>query len=418
MAGVFISCLSVALLIEYTLARHENKAEEQLTILVQVNAFVITYENGKLSGPGVDHLLNSIEGSQFLAISEPHGNRELPVIAASLFSKLQTRYGYGYLVVENGPFIMEYVNKPGIRGNLRKIANLAIKYPMSFHMNFAEELKMIAAIGRISDAEEPVVWGVDQVTGSLHLLDRLLESASNEQAVDLLHQIRNDAAEMELLRFKLPIHQTGRAAFLGVHADVERFETLKDVFQPREGSVEEIWIDALIHTSRIYRGQQGKEPGSYISNSERELWMKKQFINHYRRVEQNSGEKPKVILKLGHNHLVRGINYTGIPSLGNYVSEFSVYNDTYSVHIYVHPISENPESPYYGLLNQFTPLTKHINNNQWTLIDLKPFRSHRSLPQLPEITDEHLDLIHAWDYLLVIGNAALTNPADVVRLTK
>ncbi|MGF1672015.1 MAG: hypothetical protein ACFCU6_16345 [Balneolaceae bacterium] len=401
-----------------TAAVAQEPADPRLLLdrLVQENSHEISFSDGKLTGPGIDPLLESLHGSQFLAFSESHGNREQPAIVGALFPELQERFGYNYLVVENGPFIMEKINEPGIRGNATKIAEIAVRYPISIHMNFAEELEMIALIGEMSKAEGPAVWGVDQATGALHLLDLLLDSAPGEEAAAFLRQIRKDAAEMELMRFKVPMQQLGRAAFLGVHADVERYQRLKELYRPEPGSKEEKWIDALILTSRIYAGQQGRPPGAYVSNFEREQWMKQQFLEHYQNAKTKTGEKPNVILKLGHNHLVRGFNNTNILSLGNFISEFAVYNGSHSVHIYVHPVSEDPGSLYHQFLGHFASLTGQSDTGGLTLIDLKPFRKHPVLNRLPEFTDAIRDLVNAWDFLMVIGNSTLSNPDDVPRL--
>ena len=59
-----------------------------------------------------------------------------------------------------------------------------------------------------------------------------------------------------------------------------------------------------------------------LAQDERERLMKKQFLEHFRRLRP--GTSSKVLLRFGRNHLHRGYDARGISTLGNFIAEFAL----------------------------------------------------------------------------------------------
>jgi hypothetical protein len=78
----------------------------------------------------------------------------------------------------------------------------------------------------------------------------------------------------------------------------------------------------LLATLEIEKNRANPDTKMTAQN-ERELLMKTQFLEHFRRSAE-SGQASKVLLRFGRNHLHRGYDARGISTLGNFIAEFAV----------------------------------------------------------------------------------------------
>ncbi len=150
-------------------------ADDQPTFetLLNTHSYSIALQEGELSGPGADLILNEASAAQFVALGEEHYNAIIPDITTALFASLHERYGYQFFMTEQDPVMMETISRSPARGDLAKIHALAQSYPMGFTFNSDEELKMLADIGRISTTRDDPIWGCDQAAAVTHILDQL-----------------------------------------------------------------------------------------------------------------------------------------------------------------------------------------------------------------------------------------------------
>jgi hypothetical protein len=396
-------------------AQISDEVARGLRALVSEHGHPVAEEDGELTGPGLEVLHEALDGTLFLALGELHGSREVPRIAGHLFHELQARHGYEYLAVENGPFIMEDLHAPGVRGDLERMARLAVRYPMSLHMGSLEELGLIEGVMRSSRARSRPVWGVGQVTGALHLLDPMIEHTPDEGLAGRLLELREEVAETEERRFELPPDSAGEAAYLGRFGDESLFRELREAYAPLPGSAEARWFDGLIRTSRFHRGQRGGEPGPYRSHHEREEWIRDRFLEHYGEAQARGDREPRVIVKLGETHLARGFGPTWVSTLGNLLAELAYARGAHSVHLLAVPILP-PDSPFPALPERLAPLLEGAEADGWTLVDLRPLRRSGEMASLREMDRNVHDAILGWDFLLVIRDATLQDPADLLRV--
>ncbi len=127
---------------------------------------------------------------------------------------------------------------------------------------------------------------------------------------------------------------------------------------------------------------------SYWSNNLRASIMKDNFTNYYNQALR-AGSLPKVVFKMGYDHLGRGQNGSHVYDVGNFVAEVARYNRLNSFHIQVKGLNgyENHHGP-------FSPAAKNAFDNQeelpeeiqsfirsnsadskYLVIDLEPFRN-------------------------------------------
>jgi hypothetical protein len=220
-----------------SVAQADNAAA--LAELLRQNTHFVTLENEALSGPGADLILELANDTQFVALGEEHYNFYIPDITTALFAALSEQYGYRYFMTEQDPVMMETYSREPARGSLEKINALAQSYPMGVTFNSDQELKMLADLGRISNATGDVSWGCDQGSGVTHTLDQLLGEVDNKEAIEAVQAFRKQSAEKEAVRD----FSNGHFIF---DTDVEDFKRLKADVNPDEGSRAE-WL-----VTRVY----------------------------------------------------------------------------------------------------------------------------------------------------------------------
>ena len=122
----------------------------------------------------------------------------------------------------------------------------------------------------------------------------------------------------------------------------------------KEDSEKEI-LYQLKRTKEIYMLNFAKE--SYLSNLKRAQLMKQNFLKYYN-AAADSNKYPKVVFKLGSNHVSKGLNSTNVYDISNLVSELSVVNGMESTHIMVTGI--DGES---AIGNPFVPVPTKVFDN-------------------------------------------------------
>jgi hypothetical protein len=115
---------------------------------------------------------------------------------------------------------------------------------------------------------------------------------------------------------------------------------------------------------------------------------------------------PKVLLKFGHYHSIRGRSWSNVLSLGTFVSEFAKSNgmDSFHLSLYI-----NNASGKYGVLSSysdFKPLADAAPHDKWTVIDLRPLRNYAHAGKLTDLNPEMRRIIFGFDAVLMIGGGS------------
>lgn len=375
----------------------------KLEDLLKANSYELKLSGGSLSGSGLDFLLKATDKTQFFAVGEFHNAKEVPEITASLFKALKVKHGFNYLALEQDPVMGRMVSAPSVAGNREFVVSSARKYPNAFTFITDQELEMISQVGAASNGKGNRIWGLDQVFGSIHALDRLSKFAPN------------DAVRNRTLKFieVLKVNETEKVKTLSRYTmvdvgKIDEFNRLLEEYHPKAGSEAEFLISQMLISARIYKNNRAAgagQPTGYISNLEREENMKALFMLEYRKAEAAGDALPKVLLKFGHYHVIRGRSWSNVLSLGNFISEFAKSRDMNSFHLALY---NNNASGDYGVLASepdYKPLADAAPKDKWTVIDLRPLRDYAHSGKLSGLTPELRRVIFGFDAALLIGGA-------------
>jgi hypothetical protein len=321
-----------------------------------------------------------------------------------LFQALHERRGFNYLALEQDPVVTQMVSAKSVVGKRDYVVSLANQYPNAFTFITDQELEMIAEAGSISQGKGNRIWGVDQAFGALHILNRLKELAPNNEVRDRIMKLVKEVEEFEAKRF------VSRRRYMST--DVPKSDELKklmEFYKPKRGSETEFLITQLLASIRIYENNglagEGQLTG-YESSYEREENMKALFMHRYRQAQAAGDAIPKVLLKLGHVHIIRGTNWYNIFSLGNFVSEFAKSNNMNSFHLAMY---SNNTSGNYAWIHEdedYKPLAKVSSTDKWTVIDFRPLRKYAHAGRIEKLRPEMRRIIFAFDAALLIGSVS------------
>lgn len=403
--ALLASIFTQTLFAQDTNANNRDTKAVKVEDLLRANAYDITVTNGNLSGKGFELLMKAAASSQFFALGEPHHAKEVPEIAAMLFKALNKQHGFNYLALEQDPVMTRMVSAPTTVGKRDYVISLARKYPNAFIFITDQELEMISQAGNISKGKGRIIWGLDQVFGGIHVLDRLSNFAPNEdvrrRTQKLIEVLRKNEAER--------LEKLDRYTMADI-GEMTEFKKLISEYKPKKNSEAEFLISQMLLSAQIYKNNimAGKgELTGFISNYEREENMKWLFMLEYRKAQAAGESLPKVLLKFGHYHSIRGRNWSNVLSLGNFVSEFAKSNDMDSFHLAIYI---NNASGDYGVLASdadYKPFADVAPTDKWTVIDLRPLQKYVHTGKLTGLTPELRRVIFGFDAALIIGGGSL-----------
>lgn len=360
-------------------------AEEPPTLAAQLQAaaseqrMLLDYADGRFSGAAWDFLLAEGRQAQFFAIGEEHGIAENPKLAAALFAEL-VEHGYSKLAIEISPPMASALDQALADGGLPGLQALYAQpgaEPAFYGMR--EEAEFLAA-ARAAAPAGPFLWGADYEVGAdRHLLRRLVELPKPEAAEQAL-QALVDASNASWAKYA----ETGGPQYIFSFAgDPELVRSLRAAW-PTPGAEADWILDTLEETLVI--NQLWVSGQAWRSNERRGAFLRDNFLRHWRQARQ-AGPAPRVMLKFGASHVVRGRNMTDTYDIGALLPELAALEGRGSFSVLVLPGIEsqiarfNPVEWSYqpapakdGYAADLEPLTSAAMADAFTLIDLRPLR--------------------------------------------
>lgn len=376
----------------------------KLEDLLKANSYELKLSDGNLSASGLDFLLKATAKTQFFAVGEPHNAKEVPELTALLFKALKMKHAFNYLALEQDPITARMVSAPTVAGSRDYVISLARKYPNAFTFITDQELEMIGQVASISNGKGNRVWGLDQVFGATNALDRLSQFAPNadvrRRTSKLVEVLKRNEAERAKTFQRYTIADAGAT---------DEFTDLLREYRPKANSEADFLVSQMLLSAQIYKNNRAAGQGQltgYDSNLEREENMKALFMLEYRKAQAAGDALPKVLLKFGHYHAIRGRSWSNVLSLGNFISEFAKSNDMNSFHLAVY---NNNAAGDYGVLAStpdYKPFADAVPKDKWTIVDLRPLRAYAHAGKLPELNPELRRAIFGFDAALFIGGAS------------
>jgi hypothetical protein len=377
------------------------------TILVkaiQGNLYHFNVENGVFTGKGASIVKEIIPGSQFLLVGEQHGIAEPAIFTEALFREA-IKYQFSYLAIETDPFVAKELENT-ILDSQESVLGFIKTYPggVPFY-NTQEDLKLLRTAVNLSASNESVLWGVDQVfIGAPRLLfNRLMEIAQDAKAGQLAKEYY-EKAQSAFLKF---IETGDPGNLIMVQLNENDFHNLYSAFGTDSSQESVKMINGLKESQEIYSlWMQGKH---YDNNYTRIRLIKRQFLNYYRQALQNQN-LPRVVLRFGSTHAMRGLSIYDQFDLGNLVFELAEMNEMEAISFKITGIKGSsqgfmgpPES--FDNTDSINPailesLADNAPDEGWVLLDLRPLRK---LPT--RVIQPVRELIHSYDFWILVPEA-------------
>lgn len=389
-----------------TVFAQQTAVDETLLEAARSNMIEISRNaDGSLSGPGWERLMTEAENSQFFMIGEQHATADIADIEAAIHRGLAER-GYNYMAAEIGPWSTRYAEQlfrdnDDITTAIRSAPGNGYGLPF---LSFAEDAELHAQAVRLSPHSSEALWGVDQeFIAAAPILLPLLESLTRTEAQRAALAPFQDIAESDPMA-------------IGADAP-DIFAALRSAFDTGEDQEALSLVDAIILSNRIYAPFTGRGGSSYPANLLRENYMKRNFLEHFERAEERDGTPPRVFLKLGANHVMRGRSLTNVPAMGDFIVEWGRSRNFEAINIIIDCLGGEAVNVLSGtsspcesyIVEDGSIITNLAEGRALTLIDLRPLRA--LVRRSSTIEDSTRTLIFSFDYYLGVANVS---PATLI----
>jgi hypothetical protein len=392
-----------------------GETDTALTAAAKEHRTRLEFDGDSFSGPALDQLLTRAGSAQFFLIGEEHGIAENPKLAAQLFATLVAD-GYEKLVIEISPpmaaILESAVQNGGIEG-LRTLYASPGGKPAFFGMR--EEAELLAAVRAALPEATEVFWGVDyEVLGDRALLRQLNEMerpASSDAPLENLIAASDSAWSK--------YSETGSPQYVFSFSGDPALVTAVINAWPDANDRALRMLETLRSTLEI--NQLWMQGRGWESNARRAALIRSNFLTHWHDANRN-GATPRILAKLGSNHLLRGRNMTGTFDLGALLPEIASADGGQTFSLMVLPGMDsltavmNPSTWTYSpqpakdnYAEGLEALTDAAYSNAFTLIDLAALR-----PIVGSRIDRYgadvARVVHGFDMLLVMsGSTASSN---------
>jgi hypothetical protein len=308
-------------------ARAQSQTSPQATLLeaLRKNRLPLTMGDGP-AGRGWDWLVQQARAARFTLIGEEHGVAETARLSAALFDALRGS-GYSRMAIELSPIIAQDVEAAARRNGLQGILSFFAAPDTWSPMYLREEAQFIAAVVNAAPRGEHVLWGFDRELFSDRYLISRLEPRVPRRARDPFTRLKEASTNSWAQREKNPgppflfaqepaIVSAVRAAW--PNPDRESDTILRTL-------EESLAINTVARTGT-----------AWDSAEHRAQWMRNALAARLRE-ERGRGSSPKVLMKFGYNHMIRGANYVNIFDVGAMTDEVAALDGGRAFHILVLP---------------------------------------------------------------------------------
>ena len=303
-------------------ARTQQQAGPQTRLLeaLQKNRLPVTMSDGHPSGRGWDWLVQQARDARFTLIGEEHGVAETAQLSAALFNALRGS-GYTRMAIELSPIIAQDIEAAARRNGLQGILDF-YAVPTTWHPQYLrEEAQLIASVINGTPKGERVLWGLDREILSDRYLIARLEPKVPKRARESFGRLKQASATSWASSTPFIFSQNPDPAVVSaVRAEWPNPDRDSDmILRTLEASL-------AINAAST----------AWDSSDRRAQWMRNNFAARLRE-EQKRGSLPKVMMKFGYNHMIRGENYVNIFDLGSMPDELAQLNGGRAFHIIMLP---------------------------------------------------------------------------------
>jgi hypothetical protein len=382
--------------------------EERISKAAAATRMRLDYRRGRFSGPAWDWLLEKGRTAHFFLLGEEHGIAENPKLAAQLFAALVPS-GYSKVAVEISPPMAREIDSALTGGGLAALRRMfASRGSNTAFFGMREEAEWLAAARSALPGGKPFLWGLDyEAFADRHLLG-LLEAKRKPAAAGAALASLEQASNESWARFEATGDYKYMYTFSGDPALVQAVRATWPKADPDSSGI----LDTLERTFEINR--LWVEKRGWESNERRAANLRSNFLRHWRSGRQGD---PRVFLKFGASHLMRGRNTTGTYDLGTLVPELAEIEGRKAFSLLVLPGPGTQVAGFdpktFGVTPQkvegseymkgLQPIVAAAHPDAFTLFDTRPLRPILGRAQG---ADSHLvDFVHGFDSILIMSGS-------------
>ncbi len=364
--------------------------------------------DGRPAGAGWDWLVREARGARFTLIGEEHGVAETAQFSAALFSALRGS-GYSRFAIELSPIIARDVEAAARDNGLQGIVDfLAAPGTFTFY-NMREEAQFLADVIKAAPSGERVLWGFDREIFSDRYLIAKLESKVPPRARQAFNRLKE--------------------ASTNATARYERTRNPDDLFLLSEdpalvSAVRAAWPDPDHESDAVMRTLEEslaieaaeRAGGAWPYFQRRTQWMRNNLAALLN-VDQGRKESPKILMRFGYTHMIRGANYFNIFDLGALADEAAALTGERAFHILVLPgpgsrqavlgqarsfgsASSDEVDEFRAGDQRLTRMLSNANATGHEVIDLRPLR-RLAMRGLESWNSDLIRTIHGYDAAVI-----------------
>jgi hypothetical protein len=304
-------------------AQTPQAPQARLLEALQANRLPLTMSDGRPAGPGWDWLVREARNARFTLIGEEHGVAETAQLTAALFTALRGS-GYSRFAIELSPVIAQDVEAAARRNGVQGIEDFLTGSVTFTFYNLHEEARLLADVIQAAPRNERVLWGFDrEIFNDRYLISkleprvppgaraafaRLKEASTNAWA---RNERTKNPDDMFILAEDSGLVSAPRAAW--PHPDRESDAVMRT-------------LEASLAIETAERGG-----GAWPYMERRAQWGRSNVAALLR------AESPKILMKFGYNHMIRGANYFNGFDIGAMADEVAALTGDRAFHVLVLP---------------------------------------------------------------------------------
>jgi hypothetical protein len=303
----------------------QGTPQARLLAALQANGLALTM-GGAPGGPGWDWLVQQARDARFTLIGEEHGVAETAQLSAALFNALRGS-GYSRMAIELSPIIAQDIETAAARSGLQGILGFYARPDTWSPMYLREEAQFLASVINSAPKGERILWGFDrEIFSDRYLISRLerrVPARARESFTRLKEASTNAWAQNQQNPGPPFLFTQDPALVAAVRAAWSNPDRESDtILRTLE---ESLAINAVARTGT-----------AWDSSERRAQWMRNSLAARLNE-ERGCGSLPKVMLKAGYNHMIRGANYVNIFDVGAMTDEVAALSGGRAFHIIVLP---------------------------------------------------------------------------------
>jgi hypothetical protein len=360
-------------------AQSQNPGSGQARLLeaLQGNRLPLTMSDGP-AGRGWDWLVQEARDARFTLIGEEHGVAETAQFSAALFNALRGS-GYSRIAVELSPIMAQDIEAAARRNGLQGIADFfAVPGAWGALYELREEAQFLAAAVNVVPRSEHVLWGLDREIFSDRYLISKLEARAPRRARESLRRLKEASTNAWARHRQNPTPEN----LFSLSQDPAVVSAVRTAWPDPDRE-----SDTILRTleESLAISAAARTGGAWAYSQRRAQWNRNNLAARLRE-ERGRGSPPKVMLKFGYNHMIRGANYFNVFDLGAMTDEVAALSGGRAFHILVLP-GRGSRQAVFGPGRSFVP----VSSDEYDELRAGDQRLTRVLPNADATGHEVID---------------------------